>query len=338
VADARFFFRAGPFTLARIAKVVGGCLADADQGELEIEDIAPLEEAGAEHLSFLDNKRYLDALSKSEAGACLIAPDIAERAPPGMALVLCPEPYLAFALAARLFYPSSPPEPGIAATAVIEAGAVMGEGCRVEHHAVISSRAQVGKGCLIGAGAYLGPGVVLGEGCRVGHGASVECSVVGNRVVIYPGARVGTEGFGFAVGPAGPVRIPHSGRVIVEDDVEIGANTTVDRGTAGDTIIGRGTMIDNQVQIAHNVKVGRGCILAGQVGLAGSAQVGDFAMLGGKAGVANHVKVGERVRIGALSGASEDLAAGGTYLGQPAIPIKDFWRQMAALRRLSKRG
>ncbi len=324
--------------MAQIAEAVGGELADGATGDLVVKDVAPLDEAGREDLSFLDNKKYLDALAETSAGACLIAPALADRAPAGTALVLCREPYLCFALAARMFYAPIPPEPDIAPSAIVDAGATVPEDCCIEHLAVISKGVQMGARCHIGPGVYVGPGVTLGDDCRVGHGATLECCLIGNRVNIYAGARVGTEGFGFAVGPDGAVRIPHTGRAIIEDDVEIGANSTVDRGTTGDTVIGRGTMIDNQVQIAHNVKIGRGCILAGQVGLAGSAQIGDFVMIGGKSGVANHVKVGDRVRIGALSGASDDLAAGGTYLGQPAIPIKDFWRQVAAIRRLSKRG
>ena len=338
MSDPRFFQRAGPFSLAQMAEAVGGELADGAAGDLMITDIAPLDEAGRDNLSFLDNKKYLDGLAETSAGACLIAPAMAERAPAGTALVLCREPYLSFALAARLFYAPASPEPGVAPTATVEPDSSVPEDCRVDHHAVISSGVRLGARCHIGAGAFLGPGVTLGDDCRVGQSATLECCLIGNRVNIYAGARVGTEGFGFAVGPEGPVRIPHTGRVIVEDDVEIGANTTIDRGTTGDTMIGRGTMIDNQVQIAHNVKIGRGCILAGQVGLAGSVQVGDFAMLGGKVGVANHVKIGDGARLGALSGVNEDLAAGGTYLGQPAIPIKDFWRQVAAMRRLTKRG
>ena len=338
MSDPRFFQRAGPFSLAQIAEAVGGELADSATGDLIVEDIAPLDEAGAHQLSFLDNKKYLDALAQTSAGACLISPAMADRAPDGTALILCRDPYLGFALTVRMFYAPAPPKPGIAASAIIEPDSKVPEDCRVDHHAVISSGAHLGARCHIGPGAFLGPGVTLGDDCRIGHGATLECCVVGNRVNIYAGARVGTEGFGFAVGPEGTVRIHHTGRAVVEDDVEIGANSTVDRGTTGDTVIGRGTMIDNQVQIAHNVKIGRGCILAGQVGLAGSVQVGDFAMLGGKVGVANHVKIGDRARLGALSGVNEDLAAGGTFLGQPAIPIKDFWRQVATLRRLSKRG
>jgi UDP-3-O-[3-hydroxymyristoyl] glucosamine N-acyltransferase len=338
LSDPRFFQRAGPFTLAQIAERVGGELVDDQTAANVVSDIAPLEDAQTDQLSFFDNKRYLDVLAASTAGACLIAKAMLDRAPHGMALIRCADPYLAFAKAAQLFYPPLPPEAGIAETAAIEDGAEIGEGCRIDHQAVVLAGARLGARCHVEAGALIGRGVVLGDDCVIGHAATVEYSVLGNRVHVYAGARVGTEGFGFAIGPEGAVRIPHTGRVIVEDDVEIGANTTVDRGTAGDTFIGRGSMIDNQVQIAHNVRIGRGCILAGQVGLAGSVQVGDYAMLGGKAGVANHVKIGERARLGAFSGTNEDMEPGVTYLGAPAMPGKDFWRQMVALRRLSKKG
>ena len=337
MSDPRFFRRAGPFALGAIADAVGGRLQD-DAGALSVDDIAPLESAGPRDLSFLDNRKYVPAFEASRAGACLVAADLAGRAPSGMKVVVCDEPYLAFALAARMFYPPEAPQPWLSPDASIAQDAAVGDGCRVEAFAVVGAGAVVGERCHIGAGTVLGEGVVLGDDCRVGPSATLLCCVLGSRVAVDAGARIGTQGFGFAVGREGPVRSPHTGRVVIEDDVEIGANTTVDRGTTGDTVLGRGTMIDNQVQIAHNVRVGRGCILAGQVGLAGSVQIGDYAMLGGKTGVANHVRVGERVRVGALSGVTEDLPAGGTYLGAPAVPIKEFWRQQIALRRLASRG
>jgi len=338
VSDARFFRRSGPFPLAEVAAAVGGTLADGMDGERLIEDVAPLDGAGANDLSFLDNRKYIGAYEASKAGFCLVIQEFAERAPAGMAAVVCEAPYLAFALAARMFYPPAAPAPWISPDARIADSAVLGEGCRVEAFVVIGPGASIGARCHIESGASLGEGIVLGDDCRVGAGATLLCCLLGSRVSVDPGARVGTQGFGFAVGPRGPVRIPHTGRVVIEDDVEIGANTTIDRGTTGDTFIGRGTMIDNQVQIAHNVQIGRGCILAGQAGLAGSSQMGDYAMIGGKSGLANHVKLGKGARVGAQSGVADDLAEGGTYLGAPAIPIKDFWRQQVALRRLVRRG
>jgi len=338
VSDPRFFRRAGPFSLGDVAAAVGGTLADPSTSDHQVVDVAPLDAAGAADLSFLDNRKYIGAFEASAAGACLVAQAHASRAPASMRAVVCEAPYLAFALAARMFYPPQAQEPWISPDARIAADAQVGEGCRIEPFAVIGAGASLGPRCHVGAGAVIEPGVVLGADCRIGAGTTLQCCIIGDRVAIDPGARIGTQGFGFAVGPRGPVRIPHTGRVVIDDDVEIGANTTIDRGTTGDTTIGRGTMIDNQVQIAHNVRIGRGCILAGQVGLAGSSQIGDYAMMGGKSGTANHVTIGDGARLGALSGAADDLPAGGTYLGQPAVPIKDFWRQQVALRRLAGRG
>jgi UDP-3-O-[3-hydroxymyristoyl] glucosamine N-acyltransferase len=338
VSDPRFFSRSGPFSLREVAAAVDGSLQDGADGDRVIADVAPLDGAGSDDLSFLDNRKYIAAFEASRAGFCLVAAEFAARAPAGMTVIVCEQPYLAFALAARKFYPQAAPEPWISPDARIDREAELGADCRVEAFAVIGAGARIGARCHIEAGATLGAGVILGDDCRVGSGASLLCCIVGSRVAIDPGARIGTQGFGFAVGPRGPVRIPHTGRVVIEDDVEIGANTTIDRGTTGDTFIGRGTMIDNQVQIAHNVQIGRGCILAGQAGLAGSSQMGDYAMIGGKSGLANHVKLGKGARVGAQSGVADDLEAGGTYLGAPAIPIKDFWRQQIAIRRLVSRG
>jgi len=338
VADPRFFSRSGPFDLATICTTVGAPLPeDRDPTRLFV-DVGPLDQAGPEELSFLDNKKYIQAFEASRAGACFVEAALAERAPDGMIPIVCEQPYLALALVTRLFYPPQAPEPGISAAAHIDPDATIGENCRIEAGAVIEAHASLGDRCHVSAGAVVCRNVRVGDDCHIGVNATLMYCEIGSRVWIDTGVRVGTQGFGFAVGPKGAVRIPHTGRVIVGDDVEIGANSTVDRGTAGDTIIGPGCMIDNQVQIAHNVVMGRGCVLAGQVGLAGSSQIDDFAMLGGKSGTANHVKVGAGARLGALSGAATDLEPGITYLGQPAMPIKDFWRREAAIRRLMKQG
>lgn len=338
MADPRFFAAAGPFALAAIAERTGGSFAPCHDGSRLFGDVAPLERAGPDHVSFLDNRRYLQAYSNSRAGACFVAEKHAPAAPSGMVAIVCQQPYLAFALAARMFYPPASPRPGISASACIDPGAVLGQGCRVDAGAVLEAGVEIGARCHIGPGAVLHRGVTMGDDVRIGAGAVLMCCLLGHRVAIDAGAVVGSQGFGFALGPGGAVRIPHTGRVIVGDDVEIGANTTIDRGTAGDTEIGAGTMIDNQVQIAHNVMIGRGCVLAGQVGLAGSARIGDHAMLGGKSGVANHVILGSGARLGAFSGAASDMEDGATYLGQPALPARDFWRRQAIVRRLSEKA
>ena len=338
MADPRFFTAAGPFDLAAIAARVGGTLAAGHDGGRLFAGVAPLESAGPDQVSFLDNRRYLEAYGDSRAGACFVAARHAPAAPQGMVAIVCEQPYLAFALAARMFHPPARPRPGISAAAAVADGAVLGEGCRVEAGAVLEAGVEIGARCHIGPGAVLHRGVRLGGDCRIGAAAVLMCCLLGHRVAIGAGAVVGSQGFGFALGPEGAVRIPHTGRVLIGDDVEVGANTTIDRGTAGDTEIGAGTMIDNQVQIAHNVTIGRNCVLAGQVGLAGSARIGDGVMLGGKSGVANHVRLGSGARLGAFSGAAHDIEPGATHLGQPALPARDFWRRQAVVRRLSEKS
>ncbi|MBC6439425.1 MAG: UDP-3-O-(3-hydroxymyristoyl)glucosamine N-acyltransferase [Rhodospirillales bacterium] len=338
MADPRFFARSGSFKLSAVLEVTGARAPDGTDAGRMFSDIAPLEAATADDISFLDNKKYTVTFTESDAGACFVDQHLAARAPDGMITLITDRPYLAFALAAQMFYPLAALEQGIAETALVDPSATLGEGARIEAGAVVGPGVELGARCHVSYGAVICDNVRVGNDCHIGPGATLMCCLIGDRVWIDAGARIGTQGFGFAIGPGGAVRIPHTGRVLIGNDVEIGANSTVDRGTAGDTVINDGAMIDNQVQIAHNAQVGRGAVLAGQVGLAGSAHVGDFAMIGGKSGVANHVKVGAGAKIGALSGAATDLEPGGTYLGQPAIAIREFWRQQAAIRRLMKQG
>jgi UDP-3-O-[3-hydroxymyristoyl] glucosamine N-acyltransferase len=338
MADPRFFAAPRSLTLAEIADLTGATLLDPSAAQVRIADLAPLDAAGPEHLGFFDNRRYLGAFRASRAGACLVRPAQAGEAPPGMALLTSAEPYLAWALAARALYPRLAPQPFTAATASVDATAEVDGSCRIEAGAAVGARARVGPGCHVGANAVLGDGVVLGAGSVVRAGASLAYCVVGERCTIYEGARIGSEGFGFATKDGRHVRIPHTGRVVIGDDVEIGANTAVDRGTVGDTVIGSGTMIDNLVQIAHNVTIGRGCVIAGLVGLAGSATLGDYVVIGGQAGVAGHLKVGGGVVIAARSAVKDDLAPGGVFAGAPAIPIGEWRRQMAAFARMGKKS
>ncbi len=338
MGDTEFFQRSGPFDLGMLVETVSGTVYGEVDLKRPIKGVAPLDQAGPDEVSFLDNKKYLAAFEASKAGACFAEAEFAQRAPGGMVAIVCEQPYMALALAMRLFYPPQAPEPGVSPAAHIDPAATVPASCRIDTGAVLEAGVKLGERCHVEAGAVLSSGVVMGDDCHVGPQASLMCCVLGNRIWIDAGARIGTQGFGFAVGPKGAVRIPHTGGVVIDDDVEIGANTTVDRGSVGDTRIGQGSMIDNQVQIAHNVIIGKGCILAGQAGLAGSSEIGDFAMLGGKSGVVNHVKVGVGAKLGALSGAAFDLEPGETYLGQPAVLIRDFWRQQAAIRRLLKQG
>jgi UDP-3-O-[3-hydroxymyristoyl] glucosamine N-acyltransferase len=335
MADPRFFAVAGPFTVAEIAARIGAEIAGAAARERELRDVAPLETATERDLSFLDNRRYLEQFRATRAGAVIVNAKLAVDAPKGTTLLITPQPYRAYAIAAQAFYPEPPPVPGIAPTAAIDRTARLGEGCAVEHNAVIGPAVEIGRRCTIGANAVLGAAVVLGDDVRIGANATLSHCVLGSRVRIYPGVRIGQDGFGFAPDPDAPVKVPQLGRVMIGDDVEIGANSTIDRGAGPDTIIGSGTMIDNLVQIGHNVQIGRGCVLVSQVGISGSTRLGDYVMIGGQGGLTGHLTIGNGARIGAQAGVLRDVEAGEVVLGSPAMPIREFHYMMAYIRRLA---
>lgn len=337
MADPRFFTRAGPFTLAELAARSGAEIASGDPEAL-FSDVAPLGAAAAGDVGFLDNKKYLDSFTASKAGACLVHPDLAARAPEGMALLVTGQPYLGYALVAAAFYPRPAPEPGIDARASVDPSAVIGDGCRIEAGAVVGARAEIGPRTVIGPNAVVRDAVVVGADCRIGPNTTLAYCILGDRVVVHAGACIGQAGFGFALvpGPHGFTDVPQLGRVMIGDDVDIGANTTVDRGAGPDTVIGAGTRIDNLCQIAHNVVMGKCCVLAGQVGISGSTKLGDFVMMGGQAGSAGHLTLGTGAKVMAQSGLMRDVGPGESVAGSPAMPAKEHWRQMAALGKLAK--
>lgn len=337
MADPRFFGVAGPFTVAEIARLTGAAIGGAGEADRVLRDVAPLDAAGPEHLTFLDNRKYLAAFRATGAGAAFVQAAHAGQAPKTVTLLITEQPYRAYAVAAQAFYPEPPPVPGIAAGAVIDPTARLGEGCAIDAHAVIGARAEIGKRCHIGANSVIGAGCVLGDDVRVGANVSISHALIGSRVRLYPGVRIGQDGFGFALDPKGFVKVPQLGRVIVGDDVEVGANTTIDRGAGPDTVIGAGTMIDNLVQIGHNVQVGRGCVLVAQVGISGSTRLGDHVMVGGQVGFAGHLTIGSGARIGAQTGVMRDIAPGESVAGVPAVPVKEFFRQVATLQRLARK-
>jgi UDP-3-O-[3-hydroxymyristoyl] glucosamine N-acyltransferase len=321
----------------RLAGLTGARLRDPADGERLFTDVAPLETAGADDLTFLDNRKYLEAFARSRAGAAIVEKRAVERAPAGMALLIAAEPYKAFARAAQAFYPEEPVALRHAASVAIDPSAEIGADCDIGPFVVIAAGVRIGPRCRIGANTVIDAGVELGADCRIGANVTLSHCLIGERVVLHPGVRIGQPGFGFAPDPQGPVKIPQLGRVVIGDDVDIGANTTIDRGSGHDTIVGAGTMIDNLVQIGHNVVLGRGCILAGQVGIAGSTKLGDFVMAGGQAGLAGHLTIGRGARIGAKAGLMRDVAPGETVGGNPAVPIALFMRQTAILQRLARK-
>lgn len=332
LADPRFFARTGPHALARLAEATGAELRGP--AERMLAAVAPLAAAAPDAVSFLDNRKYLDQLAATRAGAVILHPDLAGRAPAGAALLVTEKPYLAWARACALFHPEPPPSPGVHASAVVDPAARLGPGCEVGPLAVIGAGAEIGAGSRIGAHAVIGPGCVLGEACRIGEGASLSHAILGARVFVYPGARIGQPGFGFAPGPRGFETVPQLGRVLIGDDVEVGANSCIDRGSAGDTVIGAGTRIDNLVQIGHNVRIGRMCIIVAQAGISGSTELGDFVQMGAQAGLTGHLTVGERARIAAQSGVMQDVAAGAEIGGSPAENLRTHMQGILLLRRL----
>jgi UDP-3-O-[3-hydroxymyristoyl] glucosamine N-acyltransferase len=337
MADPRFFMRTGPFTLDQLAALSGARLLRAAEGGRLCRDVAPLETAGPEDVSFFENRKYLEAFTSSRAGAAFVDEWAAERAPPGMALLVSQAPYRAYALAAQAFYPPLPVEPRRAPSAAIDATALVPDDCEIGPHVVIESGVRLGRRCRVSANTVIATGVEIGEDCRIGANATLSHCLIGSRVVLHPGVRIGQAGFGFAPDSQAPIKVPQLGRVLIGDDVEIGANTTIDRGSGHDTVIGSGSMIDNLVQIGHNVVLGRCCILAGQVGISGSTRLDDFVMVGGQGGLAGHLHIGSGARIAAKSGLMRDVPAGQTVCGSPAVPLTQFMRQTAVLQRLAKK-
>ncbi len=336
MADPRYFRAVGPFTVAEIAALTGSEIGGVADTALPLADVAPLDMAGPHQLSFLSNVKYVEALGKSKAGAAFVHPSFAARAPAGMTLLLSANPYMAFAKAAEHFFPYPKRPGGIASSAVVDPAAVLGEGVSVGHNAVIEAGAAIGAGTEIGPNATIGVNVVIGRDCVISANVTVSHAVIGNHVTLYPGVRVGQPGFGFASDARGHVRIPQLGIVRIGDDVEIGANSTVDRG-GSDTVIGAGTMIDNLVQIGHNVVLGRCCVMAAQSGISGSTKLGDFVVVGAQVGITGHLAIGSGVRIGGQSGVMRNVPASTEVAGTPAVPRLQWLRQSAILGRLANK-
>lgn len=332
MADPRFFKREGPFTVSQLVAMIG-CEFDGD-GDLSIEDVSSLDQAGSMHVSFLDNVKYKDQFAVTKAGACIVHRDLASLAPKGLVCLISDQPYKSYALAAQAFYPLTKFISLIDEAAIIDGSAQIAEGCCIEAGAVIKSGVKIGQNSRIASGAVIGVNVEIGENCNIEENCVISHSLIGNHVRVYPGGKIGQDGFGFAINHDGFIKVPQLGRVIIEDGVQIGANTTIDRGAGPDTVIGAGTWIDNLVQIGHNVKIGKGCVIVAQVGISGSTVLEDYVMLGGQAGLAGHLHIGTGARIGAQSGVMKDIAAGEEHLGSPSQPIRKHMRQVALLNRL----
>jgi UDP-3-O-[3-hydroxymyristoyl] glucosamine N-acyltransferase len=337
MADPRFFKKPVSLSLADIARLSGAHIHGGADESYKIEDVAPLDTARAGQISFFENVKYRDQFKKTKAGAVIVHPDYVDDAPDGVYILTAPYPYKAYALTAQAFYPQEQKAAYSAPTAQIDKSAKIGQGAYIAHNVVIADGVQIGENVRIDANAVIGAGVKIGDSCWIGAHATISHAIIGHHVRLYPGVRVGQDGFGFAIDPAGHVKVPQLGRVIIEDHVEIGANTTIDRGAGPDTVIGRGSWIDNLVQIGHNVKIGKGCIIVAQTGIAGSTVLEDFVAIGGQVGIAGHLHIGQGARIAGHSGVMRDVPAGEEHMGYPAMPIKQFMRQIASLKRMIKK-
>ena len=333
-----FFERAGPFSLAEIAKATGATLPENADPLLRLTDVRALTEAGPSHLTFIDNRKYLPLLPLCRAGACLVAPAFVERLPAGVLPLVTGAVYRGFALALQLFYADAMrPKAGRAGgITAVDPTARLEPGAEIEPGAIVGPEAHIGRGARIAAGAVVGYRCMIGRDSFVGPGASVTHALVGNRVVIHAGVRIGQDGFGFAMSGRGHLKVPQIGRVIIQDDVEIGANTCIDRGALKDTVIGEGTKIDNLVQIGHNAVLGRHCVIVGQTGIAGSATLEDFVVMGGQSGVVGHVKIAQGSQIAGGSHVKDDTKPGARLIGTPARPIKDWMRENMVIQRLAE--
>ena len=315
--DKRFFKKTDAKSLDEIADISACELQAGSDGQAFIDDLAPLNTATQGDVSFFDNVKYKDDLAQTQAKACFIDPDLADLLPEGTIGLFSKSPYKAYALTAQAFYPEENPSES-----------------KISPDAHIGENVEIGEGTVVEPFAVIQDGVKIGKNCKIGANSSISHALIGDHVSIYPGARIGQDGFGFAIDPAGHVKVPQLGRVIIEDHVEIGANTTIDRGAGPDTIIGQGTWIDNLVQIAHNVKIGKGCVIVAQVGISGSTVLQDYAVLAGQVGIAGHLTIGTGAKIAAQSGVMRDIPAGEEHMGSPSAPIKQHLRQVAALKRL----
>ncbi len=323
------------FSLLELAQHVNGRVKG--DGEVTITGVAPITAAKKGDLTFIRHKKYIKQLEKCRASALIVSDELSENIG-DFPLMIVENPELAFAKIAWLFYRKPSFSALIHNTSVVHNSSQVSESCYIGPFAHIGREAEIGHKTVIMTGSYIGNNVVIGEECLIYPNVVImdDC-MIGNRVIIHAGVVIGSDGFGYVTDSSGRhIKIPQMGNVIIEDDVEIGANSTIDRATFGSTIIKRGTKIDNMVHIGHNVHVGENCIMAGQVGIAGSAKLGNNVVLAGQVGVADHVEIGDRVRIGAKSGVHSYIPPGTDAVGLPAKPVSEFFRQYANIRRIER--
>lgn len=338
MVDTRFHFSSGPSALRALLSAVGSTAASEDE-RIEVLTIVGAEEldtAGPQHVALAASRNYVEALRNTAAGVVIVVPELRGHVPATAVSIVVDEPHALFSDLLGHLYPADTRASvramvdGPQIPPLIEDGAILGE------NVVLGPGVEIGRGTYVGPNSVIGPGVAIGRDCTIGPNCSIECAYLGSNVVLHAGARIGCEGFGWLDFGRTNRKIPQLGRVILQDGVEVGANSTIDRGALGDTVIGEGTKIDNLVQIGHNCRVGRYCLIAGAAGLAGSTILGDGVLVGAGAGTAGHLSVGDGSVIHARAGVTKDWPPGSNIIGAPAQDVKSFWRELAALRRLRK--
>jgi len=344
MTEPQFFARPKGLTALEIAALTGAVAREGAPLDRSVTGLATLDRAGPSDLVFLQSPKHAGPLATTRAGICLTIEKFARDAPASVAVLVTPKPYQAFVTAGQALYPGAMrpssmfEASGVSPGAFMHPSARLESGVAVDPTAVIGPRAEIGAGTIIGAAAVIGPDVRIGRDCRIGPSATIVHALVGDGVVIHPGVRIGQDGFGFLRGPAGYGKIPQVGRVIIQNDVEIGANSAIDRGAIRDTVIGEGTKIDNLVQIGHNCEIGRHCVMAAYTGISGSVTVGDYVKMGGRVGITDNLIVGEGATLVAGTAIISNIPPGETWGGYPARPWREWLRGVAAVERLARQG
>jgi UDP-3-O-[3-hydroxymyristoyl] glucosamine N-acyltransferase len=339
VSEPTFFRSTRHLSLADVLALTGARAPEGADLALRIRRVVPLEDARAGDLSFFMHPRHRAALAATRASACFVRPRHAALVPASTLTIETAAPQRAVAIVLGALFPSSLNPGSLFGATGVSPGANVHPDARIEDAviidpgAVVGPRAEIGAGTRIGPNAVIGPDVRIGRNCSIGPHVSIVYALIGDHVTLHAGVKLGQDGFGFALGDKSHAKVPQIGRVIIQDDVEIGANTTIDRGALVDTVIGEGTKIDNLVQVGHNVTIGRHCIIVAQTGISGSTSLGDFALVGGQVGIAGHLNVGSRTEIAAQSGIVRDVDAGARMAGTPARPIRAYLRAKIGLAR-----